>query len=425
MKDGGNWSSTVKSSTDGALIDYWYAKPVSMHSFDETVVTIRAKQHNFSFAGREVADGKRIFIRDYGVLLKPVKDATTYADAVAAYQKAQKTVYQKVAELPEQKLERAWSDMPQKGRIYMPVAVEGGRQHFRIRNDANVQISSNWHNRVKGEDSGKCLWPGRELYINFGIPRDNGATTGASIEDGNMPIVTTWYERDGVRYTEDAFATTLVGKLPKEGRVRAEEPQVLMLRFRLTNFGDKPAKITIPIDVKANKAEELVLRDGLIYGKMEQGEALRMYVNANGAASLTANGTQVNCEIGVPSKETREFFINMAFQTLSAPAEIEQLKSLDYTKQHDMIASYWRKRIAQGCQIVTPEPMLNDFYSANITHQLINTENEVGTTERAMPKVGTFYYGVYCNESVMMLSEIDRRGFHDVAQKAYETWLHY
>ncbi|MDO8683693.1 MAG: hypothetical protein Q7N50_09460, partial [Armatimonadota bacterium] len=46
-------------------------------------------------------------------------------------------------------------------------------------------------------------------------------------------------------------------------------------------------------------------------------------------------------------------------------------------------------------------------------------------TERAMPKVGTFYYGVYCNESVMMLSEIDRRGFHDVAQKAYETWLHY
>ncbi|MDO8682172.1 MAG: hypothetical protein Q7N50_01635, partial [Armatimonadota bacterium] len=124
MKDGGNWSSTVKDTTDGVVIDYWYAKPVSMHSFDETVVTVRAKQHNFSFAGREVADGKRIFIRDYGVLLKPVKDATTYADAEAAYQKAQKTVYQKVAELPEQKLERAWSDMPQKGRIYMPVAVE-------------------------------------------------------------------------------------------------------------------------------------------------------------------------------------------------------------------------------------------------------------------------------------------------------------
>ena len=43
-----------------------------------------------------------------------------------------------------------------------------------------------------------------------------------------------------------------------------------------------------------------------------------------------------------------------------------------------MIADHWRKRIAQGCRIMTPEPMINDFYDANITHQLINTENEIG-----------------------------------------------
>jgi hypothetical protein len=68
--------------------------------------------------------------------------------------------------------------------------------------------------------------------------------------------------------------------------------------------------------------------------------------------------------------------------------------------------------------------MINEFYRAHAGHLLINTEREVGS-DRAMPKVGTFHYGVFSNESVMMTSDLDRRGYHDVARRAYESWLHY
>ena len=39
-----------------------------------------------------------------------------------------------------------------------------------------------------------------------------------------------------MRYAQEAFATTLAGKLPPGGRIKGDEPQVLMLRFRLTNL---------------------------------------------------------------------------------------------------------------------------------------------------------------------------------------------
>jgi len=39
--------------------------------------------------------------------------------------------------------------------------------------------------------------------------------------------------------------------------------------------------------------------------------------------------------------------------------------------------------------------------------------------------VGTAYYGVYPNESVMMISDLDRRGYHDEARRNYDAFLRY
>ena len=416
-----SWTSTVNGNLDGVRLSFFYAKPAAAVSFDETVVTIRAKQHSFSFLARDIAEGKHIFIRDYGVLVKPIKDTTTYAQAEEAYQKSPKSLHDRISDLPEQTLDRTWSAMPQKGRIYMPLAVEGGRQHFGINPNGDIRLDRDWQRRVKGADTDRTKW-GNNIDIRFGL---SGDKTGASIEDGYLPITTTWYERDGVRYTEDAFATTLNGVLPKDGRVKGEEPQVLMVRFRLTNYTNSTQKAVLPIEVRTDgKIEPPAESSGLISGKTADGERLRLYVNANNT-SLNIRGNQAVCEAYIPAGATKEIYVNIPFETLELPAEAQQLTKLQFDEQYKMISDYWRKRMAQSCQIVTPEPMINSFYSANSSHQLINTENEVGTDERAMAKVGTFSYGVYTNESVMMTSDIDRRGYKDVAEKAYESWIHY
>ena len=418
-----SWSSTVKGNTDGVTLEIWYAEPVAVDAYDETVVTLRTKQQSFSFVSRQVAEGERIFIPDFGVLVKREGDTTTYAQAQEAYAKAPKDIYRRIYEVPEQTLDRAWSDMPRKGRIYIPVSCEGGRQHFRIDPNGDVQISCGWLRRIKSGDSEKMKWPGTEMSIRFGM---NGAKTGASLEETVLPIVTTWYERDAIRYTEEAFATPLSGKLPAGGRVPAEEPLALMLKFRVTNCRDDRNMAEFPIRVKVgDKDESLVIEDGMIFAEVENGRQLRLCVDGNDAAKFNKVGKGVLCTVGLGPRESREFFVKIAYQTLETDEEIGQLKSLEYDDQHKTIADYWRKRFAQGCRIVTPEPRINEFYQANIAHQLINCENEVGTMDRAMAKVGTFHYGVYANESVMMQSEIDRRGFHDVARKVLETWIHY
>ena len=420
-----SWTSTVKGNIDGIVLSVWCIKPATVFTFDDTIITVRAKEHSFSFLTKNLMppDYKPIFIRDFGVLVKGAEDLATYQQAEQQYQKSQKTLYQQVSQMPEQTLSHAWSDMPKKGIVYMPLAVEGGRQHFMVSPEGHVGINKQWLERIKSTDTGKTKWTGTYLYVRVHMASEGGAA-GAYLEDDYLPIPTTWYEKDGIRCAEEAFATVLSGKLPPEGRIKAEEPQVLMVKIKATNTGKDTKKFAVPLDVWTSGAEPIQMEDGVIYGNPPEGKFPRFRIDANDA-KVTMAEKQVTCEVELAPGESKEFYLAVPYLTPGNPDEVAMLKNLKYNEQHKMMADYWRKRINQGCTITTPEPMLNAFYASNASHQLINTENEVGTDERAMAKVGTFAYGVYTNESVMMTTELDRRGYSDVAQKAYEAWLHY
>ncbi|HXG23968.1 MAG TPA: hypothetical protein VNJ09_05380, partial [Chthonomonadales bacterium] len=88
------------------------------------------------------------------------------------------------------------------------------------------------------------------------------------------------------------------------------------------------------------------------------------------------------------------------------------------------VAGYWRHRIDQSAQLITPEPMLNEFYRAHAAHLLINCEREPGS-ERRFARVGSFSYGAFGNESCMMVVDLDRRGYHEEARACLDAWLHY
>lgn len=423
---GGGWTSTVNGTMDGVSMDISYAKPIAMNSYDETIATIRAKQQSFSFLAREVAEGKRLFIRDYGVLVRPLGDKTTFAECEAAYAKAPKDVYRRVKDMPEQTLSRAWSNMPAKGVIYMPLTCEGSRQVFRLRPDCDIQLNSYPLRRAKGPDTGRTKWTSNDMIISLGL--DLAGRSGASIEDGVLPIATSWRELNGVRYSLEAFATPLAGALPKEGRVSVGEPIALMIKIRATNTTGVPQGVALPMRVKpAWIPEKLVMKDNVIYGNSKDGEFARLHINPNGFVQLYVEGNSniLMCKGELPPGAAREYYVTIPFLTPNTPKEIQQLNSLNYDAQHKMIAAYWRKRLSQGCSIVTPEPMINAFYASNPMHQLVNCESEAGDTGRLMPKVGTFAYGVYGNESIMMTTELDRRGYNDVSEKALESFIHY
>ncbi|MCX5639119.1 MAG: hypothetical protein NTX52_15705, partial [Planctomycetota bacterium] len=151
---------------------------------------------------------------------------------------------------------------------------------------------------------------------------------------------------------------------------------------------------------------------------------LRMLVNP--ADSLETQGKKVTYRAKLTAdKPNRTLDVAIPFITLTEKSEWSKLRNIRFDKAFKDVRAYWQNRVQEGAQITTPEPMVSDFYKAHVSHLLLNTDREVGTSERYVARVGTFSYGAFSNESCMMVSDLDRRGYHKRAEQALETWLHY
>ncbi|MEM3793114.1 MAG: hypothetical protein QXH47_07370, partial [Candidatus Bathyarchaeia archaeon] len=53
------------------------------------------------------------------------------------------------------------------------------------------------------------------------------------------------------------------------------------------------------------------------------------------------------------------------------------------------------------------------------------TDDKEPNSQRYMCRVSSFNYGVFANESAMVISELDRRGLHDEAERRLEVFTHY
>ena len=116
------------------------------NTFDRTLVTVRNGQRVFTFAVDDLKQGA-LFVPHVGAAVLPEGDTRDYA-AVAAAQKAAggKTLYDRVAEMPEQTWRAAWEGMPpKKSHIYLPLGLDSGRQRFRLDADGTVRFRSNDH----------------------------------------------------------------------------------------------------------------------------------------------------------------------------------------------------------------------------------------------------------------------------------------
>jgi hypothetical protein len=108
------WKSKVKEKTDGVRARILYAKVKGYNSFDETIITVRAKHETFSFAASDLIKHGHIFIPDFGVIVRRAGDNTTYKSAEQTWQNNKnKNIYTRVSDVPEQTL----------GRTYRPKAT--------------------------------------------------------------------------------------------------------------------------------------------------------------------------------------------------------------------------------------------------------------------------------------------------------------
>lgn len=397
---------------------------------DRTIVTVRSPKDPFSFAVDEAERGDRIFIKDFGALVTRAADPITIAEyRQMLAESGTKTLYDRVSEEPEQTLARAWRDMPLKRPYYFILGCEGGRQRFRLNPDGGIQMHWPSHPQRKNPSSTLWQWPDYVTY-RFGLPGDRFSER--TIAEGYLPIVTTRWTSGDLVYEQEAFASLLAANLNSAPPIQADEPTVAFLKVRLVNLTAATRraelKFTSEVPDPGNKKEPvpqpLTLKGDLVFGGYQSRESLRYQVDTRGTGSFASVAGAVVYSVQLGPHQEHTIWVKTPFVTLTGDGDIGKLRALEPERERDEVARYWARRVAEGSKIVTPEPWLNDFYKAELTHLLINNERELGS-DRYVARVGSIHYGAYGNESAMMISDLDRRGYSAEAARSLELFLHY
>jgi len=423
-----SWLSTVQGRTDGIRARVFYADTKAYNSFDETIVTVRTGLETFSFAASDLIKHGYMFLPDFGVIIRRLGDRTTYESAQQHWRNnQQKNIYVRVSQVAEQTLPRAWGDMPAKEPFYIPLSFEGGRQYFGVEPDGSVFCNNNWLRRIQGRDTKRWLFEGDSVRYSFGL--SDAKLVDRHLVDGSLPMIVAEWQRDGVRYRQTAFVVPLDG-VPQQGKaIYADDTLVLMARFEMERSAETQAQAKLVIQVDSGGTERLGVNNGIVVAEGTEPKRLRLLVASAGPADtyeLQAEDKTIAYRANLTADAPKRIVdVAIPFVTLTEQTESFKLQNIRFDQAFEQVRQYWSKRVAEGAQIVTPESWINDFYRAHVSHLLLNTNREVGASNRYVARVGTFSYGAFSNESCMMVSDLDRRGYQKRAEEALETWLHY
>ncbi len=398
----------------------WCTRNPDPNSADGTLLTIQAEQ-TATVRLDDLARGP-VCIPDLGLAVVRGRAAGDYlATCAEATIEGRAGVYDALAALPEQTWTRAWERMvPKRGRIYLPLAVEGGRHKFGLDPDGSVfyrtQPNEQYLRRCPGSDTPRLRDVATPLRFSFGLP-ENQEPEKRGLEDGDLPIGLASWRQASLRIEQTAFVTPLSGGDPSSGPPPPDVPGVLMMQLTFREIS-RFRNLTLCPDLRlrAGQDEKPLRHDerGLFW----DGDELRFRVSI--PDGRLDDGVWVS---GLPAGTSKQVVVAIPYTPLVGD-QVEQLLALDFEREHAAVAAYWRRRLREGMALSTTEPLLDEFHRAHAAHLLINCEREPGSTNR-FARVGSFSYGAFGNESCMMIVDLDRRGYHREARECLEGFLAY
>ncbi len=421
----GSWRSSVNGNPAGVRARIRYAHNDDRNSYDRTIVTLRSETLSFSVDIGDVFAEGNLYLPHFGVAVGLAEGYPGLGAIAARWEAGRgKSTIEKVEELPEQTWERVRQEQPRtEPPIYFVLGCEGGRQKARLHPNGDLELFENFIRRVKGRDSDRLLWEGERLRYSFGLP---GQCTGRSLAEGYLPVVRAHWATGTIAYEQEAFATWLLSDIGDDSEKQGDDPVVALLRFTLMNPGPDPAvaRLILSTADEAVDGEPLEIADGRLFAVREGEKRLRAQVDIRGRGTLEAGETGATYEVALASGDYHCLVVKVPFITLADEAEMTALDRLNYEEQRAQVTAFWKRRVAQGAQIETPNQDLNRFYKAHLTHMLIVNDREPGS-DRLAPRCGGFHYGNFPDEGVMCISDLDRRGYTQEAERCLEIMVHY
>ncbi len=322
------------------------------NTFDRTLVTLRNGTNLFTFKVDDLKDGP-LYLPEYGAAVLPDSDHRDYSAVAQSVQRAgKKTLYDRIAEMPEQTWTSAWNGMPpKKSPIAFVLGNDGSRQKFRL--DANGDVSFRWDDHymkaLPARDTPRLDLERPPVHVRFGLPEK---PVERHIEDESIPTCITTWDRDGVRIVQTAFATTLDGTKPDGPPPASDACAVAMLRFDFTNTTGNAQMAELPITIRSDTNDEALRLDGR--GLIWNGNRLRGQVVADGSPIVSTN--QLRWNVPLAAGETKSVILKLPYLPLTESPEVTALTALDFERERKATDAYWNRVFNQSARLITPEP---------------------------------------------------------------------
>lgn len=202
---------------------------------------------------------------------------------------------------------------------------------------------------------------------------------GQRLQDG-LPVLTTTFEEDGVRYEVEQFAYPLNG--PPEQR-RGDIPMVLLQQVTVHEL--RGTARDIPIVMAHERQLPAYVDNTVVAG--HQGSSVVLQTPASGAVLLAIDGlgdalwhgtsqgankpTRVDAtaSLALPAGGTRRFVVKLPSPAVSGK-EADTLATIDYAAAREVTLKFWSEYVERGARFSVPEQTVNDMFRASLWHAL-------------------------------------------------------
>jgi hypothetical protein len=202
-----------------------------------------------------------------------------------------------------------------------------------------------------------------------------------SLADG-LPVVTTEFEKQGVRYTVEQFAYPLNGPPPER---HGDISMVLFQKVTATNLEDTPRTVSISMNHErtlAPYAEDRIIaedRNGVtVFEAAGTHEALLAVQGLTQPIEWSGIETDHKDEVRLeatvflhlPARGSRGFIAKLPSPVVNPP-EIDTLLRIDYESARTATLSFWSDMLTKGAQFHVPERVVNELFRASLWHALV------------------------------------------------------
>lgn len=418
-------------------LDLDHLAPPNVYVGDAGNLTLNLDHESFSIALDDLTRQGPVWFADQGVYIK-LADSPLAFEVYRAGQR-KRSILELVKERGDQSFAGAFYGQVRGHSVNFNIGCKHSPQRFRIEPTGDVLLHKGDVTNFDRHPDAEPRYRARgDAEFFFGLER---WIADARFMDPAPVLISNLHLHNGDLCCEQRAVCVPVLKSVKEGELTFHEPTAALVRFRFHNTGDMVSQVVLPLyftecgeRYRYTTAEHYRLPSPaqLEYTPVTiaEGRVTSIYNGITvlraiyaGDMTPTIDGTRSSWTRSLQPGETCELIIKIPFVDLDTVAEQQALASLDFDQACREVASFWRAEMQTGAVLKTPIPPLNAIHMAHgvyieISDNVLESDPRLITTS-----VGTSTYGNFINESVMIIQELDQRGFTEGVRRRLQLFV--